>query len=137
MAKSPRKKNGNGNVVRIAPRNRDAILYRFLPDTTLWEAATQVIEVRARPGSGDAQSIRRTHLYLDRASGELVAVYIERTEGDLFFSEESRFYLHIRPAPDSGWVPSTARFLTRLRLPLRSPRQFRCVSAYYAYEPVG
>ncbi len=121
----------------LAPRNRDAFLYRFLPDTTLWEAATQVIEVRARPGSGDAQSIRRTHLYLDRASGELVAVYLERTEADLFFSEESRFYLHIRPAPDSGWVPSTARFLTRLRLPLRSPRQFRSVSAYYAYEPVG
>ena len=121
----------------LAPRNRDAFLYRFLPDTTLRETATQVIEVRARPGSGDAQSIRRTHLYIDRASGELVAVYIERTERDLLFSEESRFYLHIRPAPDDGWVPYSARFLTRLRLPLRSPRHFRSVSAFYAYAPVG
>ncbi|MFB3132818.1 MAG: hypothetical protein ACE10K_09900 [Rhodothermales bacterium] len=121
----------------LAPRNREAFGYRFRPDTTLWERATQVIEIHARPGSGDAQSMRRTHLYLDRASGELVAVYLERTEGGLFFSEESRFYLHIRPAPDDGWVPYSARFLTRLRLPLRSPRHFRSVSAFYAYEPVG
>ena len=87
--------------------------------------------------AGEFSSVELTHLYLDRASGELVAVYIERAERDLFFSEESQFYLHIRPAPDSGWVPYTARFLTRLRLPLRSPRQIRSVSAYYAYEPVG
>lgn len=121
----------------LTPRNRDAFIYRFLPDTLFWEAPTRVIEIHARPGPGEAQSIRRTHLYVDRESGELVAVYLERNEADLFFSEESRFYLHIRPAPDGGWVPHTARFHTRLRLPLRSPRHFRSVSAYYAYEPSG
>ena len=121
----------------LAPRNWDAFIYRFLPDTSFWQAATQVVEVRARPDADNAPAIRRTHLYLDRASGQLVAVYIERAEGDLFFREESRFYLQIRPAPDTGWVPHTARFLTRLRLPLRAPRQFRSVSAYYNYEPAG
>lgn len=121
----------------LAPRNRDAFVYRIRPDTTLWDAATQVLEIYARPGIGDAQSIRRTHLYLDRASGELVAIYIERTEDVLFFREESRFYLHIRPAPDGGWVPYAARFRTRLHLPLRSALQFHAVSAYYNYEPVG
>lgn len=121
----------------LAPRNQEAFTYRFLPDTTFWGAATQVIEVRARPGYGDAQSMRHTHLYLDRASGELVGVYLERAEGDLFFREESRFYLRLRPAPDAGWVPYTARFIARLRLPFRAPRKFRSVSAFYGYEPAG
>ncbi len=121
----------------LAPRNRDAFLFRFLPDTVFWDAATQVIEVQARPGEGDGQSIRRTRLYLDQATNELVAAYLERSENTLFFNEDSRFYLRLRPAPGGGWVPFHARFNTRLHLPLRAPRQLRTVSTYYLYEPVG
>lgn len=121
----------------LAPRNRDAFLYRFLPDTLFWDAPTQVIEVLAHPINGTVQSIRRTRFYLDRATNELIAIYLERTENALFFDEESRFYLRLRPAPDGGWVPFNVRFRTRLSLPLRPPRHLYTVSTYYSYEATG
>ena len=121
----------------LAPRNRDAFLYRFLPDTSFWNAPTQVIEVRAHPINGTGQALRRTRFYLDRASGELIAIYFERTEDALFFDEESRFYLRLRPTLDGSWVPFNVRFQTRLHLPLRAPRHLATVSTYYAYESAG
>lgn len=121
----------------LAPRNRDAFLYRFLPDTSFWGAPTRVIEVRAHPTNGTGQSIRRTRFYLDRASSELIAIYLERAEDALFFDEESRFYLHLRPSPDGGWVPYNVRFQTRLHLPLRAPRHLSTVSTYYSYDSAG
>ncbi|MFQ5571691.1 MAG: hypothetical protein ACE5G0_18580 [Rhodothermales bacterium] len=119
----------------LVPRNYEAFHYRLLPDTMLWDSATQVIEVRARPGTG--QEIRQARFYLDRSSGKLVALYIERAGGGVLFREESRLFLQIRPAPDAGWVPYNIRLFTHMRAALRAPRQIRHVSTYYGYAPVG
>ncbi len=114
----------------LAPRNRDAFFFRFLPDTLLAGAAVQGIEVRARPGAGDGQNIRRVRLYLDRRSGALTALSLERREQGLLFREESRFDLQIRPAPGGGWLPDRTSFATRIRVPLRPLQHFRTVSTY-------
>lgn len=120
----------------LAPRNREAFVYRFLPDTVLADGAAQAIEVRARPGAGDAQDIRRVRLYRDRRSGQLVALSLHRREGGLLFREESRFYVEIRPVP-GGWAPLRTRFSTRLRVPLRTPQQFQTTSTYSDYGEAG
>ena len=121
----------------LAARNYDLYLYRFLSDTLLWDAMARVIEIRARPEAADGKNIRRVRLFVDRGTNELVAMYLERIDLALFFREESQYYVHIRRAPDGEWVPYNSRFHTLIRTPLQTAQQFRTVSTYYDYAPVG
>ncbi|QXD14941.1 hypothetical protein GQ464_016215 [Rhodocaloribacter litoris] len=121
----------------LSPRNRDAFSYRLQPDTLIWDRPAQVVEVRARPVAGEEQRVRMARLYLDRATGELIALAVARLDPALLFREESRYFAALRPVGDSTWVPHLVRFHTRLHLPLLPPRQFRIVSAYYAFAPGG
>ncbi len=121
----------------LAPRSRDAYTYRFLPDTTLWNAAVRVIEVRARPGAGDGMNIRQARFYVTDREDELVGLVLERRERRLLFREASRFYLQVRPGPDGGWLPFLTRISVRLDAPLRKPYTFHTASAYYDYDPGG
>jgi len=121
----------------LSHRNRDAYLYRFLPDTLMWDTVARVIEIRAKPEEGDGQNYRRVRLYIDRGTRNLIGLYIERIDLALLFREESRFYVHIRPSPTGEWVPYNTRFETRIRVPFKMPQVFRTVSTYYDYTPSG
>ncbi len=120
----------------LLPRNRDAFAYRFLPDTLLWDVTARVIEVRAQPGSGDEQSLRRVRLYVDRTTGSLIALDVDRTDRALLFREESRYFVHIRPTQWEEWVPHTTRYRTRIRTPFQKSRQFRTTATYFEFERV-
>ncbi len=114
----------------LAPRNYEAYAYRLLPDTLLFGRPTRVIEVQAAPGAD--LNVRYVRLYRDRPTGELVALSLERRERKLFFREESRLFIQIRPAADGGWLPFLTRITTHLRVSPGAPQTLRTVSAYYA-----
>ncbi|WP_457653705.1 hypothetical protein [Rhodocaloribacter sp.] len=118
----------------LLARNRDAFDFRFLPDTLLWDVTARAIEVRARPGTGDEQSLRHVRLYVDRNTGLLIALAIERTDRALLFREESRYFVHLRPTPRGDMVPHTTRYRTRIRTPFHASRQFRTTATYYEFE---
>lgn len=121
----------------LRARNRARYEFRALPDTLLWDTQARVIEVRARPELGDGLNIRRVRYYVNRASNELVAMYLERIDLALLFREESRFYVHMRPVADSVLLPYNSRFDTRIRTPFRRDQRFRTVSTYYEFDPAG
>lgn len=116
----------------LAPRSRESFRYALHPDTVLWGRPAHVVEVTARPGTGDEQPIRRARLYVDRDAGVVVALVLERRSTAFFFREDSRLYAALRPAR-GGWHPFLTRFDTRLRMPFRPPQRFRTVTAYYAF----
>lgn len=118
----------------LTERNRDAYLYRILPDTLMWDMVARVIEIRARPAEGDGQNIRRVRLYVDRGTQTLIAAYMERIDLSMWFREESRFYIHVRPAATGAWVPYNTRFESRISVPFRPTQLFRTVSTYYSYN---
>ena len=121
----------------LSYRNRDAYMYRFLPDTLMWDTVARVVEIRAKPEEGDGQNVRRVRLYIDRGTRNLIGLYMERIDLAMLFREESRFYVHIRPSPTGDWVPYNTRFETRIRVPFRLPQIFRTVSTYYDYDTSG
>jgi hypothetical protein len=118
----------------LSVRNRDAYIYRLLPDTLMWDMVARVIEVRAKPADGDGQNIRRVRLYVDRGSQQLIAMYMERIDLAMLFREESRFYVHTRPTPEGTWVPYNTRFESRISVPFRPTQLFRTVSTYFQYD---
>lgn len=118
----------------LSERNRDAYVYRFLADTLMWDVVARVIEIRAKPKDGDGQNVRRVRLYVDRGSKALIGMYMERVDLAMFFREESRFYVHIRPSSDGSWVPYNTRFETRIRVPFRPAQLFRTVSTYFRFD---
>lgn len=128
----------------LSERSRYAFRYRLLPDTALAGGPAHVVAVRARPGpDGDKQTVRRARLYLNKDTGQLVAVRLHRVRRSLLFDEDTRQYVRIRPvphraAPDStGWVPAETRFQTRLHMPLRPARRFRSSASYDQYRPAS
>lgn len=118
----------------LLERNRDAYVFRILPDTLMWDMVARVVEVRARPAEGDGKNIRRVRLYVDRGTNTLIAVYMERIDLAMWFREESRFYVHIRPAASGAWVPYNTRFESRISVPFRPTQLFRTVSTYYSLD---
>lgn len=119
----------------VEPRTQEAYRYRTYADTLAPATPVEVIEVRAQPDErGRDVSIRHVRLYLDPDSRQLVGLYLVRAEQAALFREDSRFFVSLRPAPESrGWVPHVTRFRARVSIPLRSPQAFRSVSAYYDY----
>lgn len=118
----------------LRARNRARYEFRALPDTLLWDTQARVIEVRARPELGDGLNIRRVRYYVNRATNELVAMYLERIDLALLFREESRFYVHMRPVGDGILLPYNSRFDTRIRTPFRRDQRFRTVSTYFDFD---
>lgn len=114
----------------LSPRNKEAYVYRWLPDTLMLDATARVLEIRAHPTQGDEQNIRRVRLYVDKRGDRLIAVDLERTDLALWYREESRFYVHVRPMDGGGWLPYNTRFETRIRVPFRPIQRFRTVATY-------
>lgn len=119
----------------LAPRTREAYRYALRQDSLLGGTPTYVVEAKARSeGRGAEQSVRYARLTLDRASRELVGLTTVRASRVLLFRESSRLTVRLRPAPDGVWVPHLTRVRAVVKVPFRAPRQFRTVSAFYAYE---
>ncbi len=119
----------------LMPRNYGAYFYRMKPDSLMDDGLARVFEIRARPEEGDGKNIRRVRLYVDTATGALVAIQLERIDLALFFREESRFFVHIQQT-EAGWVPRTTRFESLIVMPFRPPQLFRTVAAYSDVRPV-
>lgn len=117
----------------MSPRNRDAYVYRSLPDTLMGDVSARVIEIRARPQVGDGQNVRYVRLYVDRNSNRLIAMYLERVDRAMWYREESIFCVHLRRMPGTSWLPYNTRFETRITVPFRPTQRFRTASTYYRY----
>jgi len=96
-----------------------------------------VVEIRAQPGAlGADRAIRHARLFVEPATYELVGLYLVRAETSLLFREDSRTLTHLRPAPDSGWVPAVTRLDARLDMPLQAAPLFRLDASFAAYRPL-
>ncbi len=137
---SPRLSDRAPHLLPEAPayrsgRTQAAYAYRLLPDTLLWGRPVQVLDVRLRPEADQQPSLRRARLFVDRASRQLIALRLLRVDGSALFREASLWQARLRPAPDSGWVPSEVRVRTRFDLPLQAPQRLHTVSTYSDYQP--
>lgn len=129
----------------LAPRTQEAYRYALCRDTLLDDTPVVVVEATARADDrGQDQGIRYARLTIDRSSHELVGLTTIRTNRILLFRENSQITIRLRRAPDGGpsdgpraetdWVPYLTRFRAVVDVPFRAPRQFRTVSAFYAYD---
>ncbi|MEF8865040.1 MAG: hypothetical protein V5A20_04680 [Salinibacter sp.] len=119
----------------LAARTQEAYRYALRRDSLLDGTPTHVVEAKARLDErGADQSIRYARLTIDRASHELVGLTTTRASQLLLFRERSQVTLRLRRAPDAAWVPHLTRVRALVDVPLRAPRQFRTVSAYYGYD---
>ncbi len=113
----------------LSTRFSEDFVYQTLPDTVLWNRPVQVIAIRARTNA--AQPVQYARYYLDQET--VVAIYIERVRRTLFFSENTRYYLQIRPHKSGAWVPYHAHVYTELALPLRPVRRLGRTTTLYGY----
>ncbi len=129
----------------LAPRTQEAYQYALRRDSLLDGTSVFVVEAKARSDErGEDQGIRYARLTIARSSHELVGLTTVRASRILLFRENSQITIRLRPAPDSDRdasgpsdavrVPRLTRFRAAVGVPFRAPRQFRTVSAYYAYE---
>lgn len=119
----------------LSQRNREAYRYVLLPDTVRHGRPTSVVSVRARPDTGEDQTIRSVRIYIDQGSHELVAIDMERSNRGRLFTEETRHYASIQQMNADSWLPDSTRFHTRLRIPLQPTRTFLTTSRYYDAAP--
>jgi len=122
----------------LAPRTQEAYRYALRRDSLRDGTAAYVVEAKARVDErGDDQGIRYARLTIARPSRELVGLTTTRASQILLFRENSQMTLRLRRAPDRrrGWVPHHTHVRALVDVPLRAPRQFRTVSAYYGYAP--
>lgn len=117
----------------LSPRNREG--YRFVeyPDTVA-AAAVKVIDVLARPGVGDDQTIRRARLMLDTATQQLLGMYVVRLQRGALFGEQSHFFARLRYHPRDGWLPDTTRYRSQLSFPFLSDFQLEQATSYREFE---
>lgn len=117
----------------LDPRHREAFDFRRLPDTTISGTTVHVIDVLARPGEGDRESIRRARAYLS-PNDELVGIDLWQQERTFLFAEDSRFLIKLRPAPYGGWLPDTLVVRTRLATPFRKARLLETSAGFDDYR---
>ena len=117
-------------------RYHEEFVYRFAADTLLMGRATRVVQVLAHPSLGTSQPLRHVRYHIDRRTGGITGLYVERTVSRLFIRESSRFYLSLRLGPDARWVPFQYRFHSRLKLPLHAERTVRTSRTYYNWSPL-
>lgn len=119
----------------VEPRTREAFRYALRGDSLSNGSPVYVMEVTARAhGTGKEQGVRYARLLIHRPSKQLVGLTLVRDDQVLLFGEDSQMSVQLRRAPDGRWVPYVTRVRTSVHIPLRTPRQFRTVSAFYAYE---
>jgi hypothetical protein len=134
----------------LSPRHRDAFTFHFMPDTLIWGSPAQVIEVRARPEAGEGQNIQVARYFVEAGRDRLLAMYLERVDKALFFREEGRYAIYLRPLdfardrpldsagdrPVDGdrWVPGSTAFHTRIRTPFRPLQTFSTTATYAEFE---
>jgi len=123
----------------LAPRTQEAYRYALRRDSLLDGTPVFVVEAKARTDErGADQGLRYARLTIDRSSYALVGLTTTRRSRILLFRENSQITIRLRGAPYgarlNAWVPHLTRFRAVVDVPFRSPRQFRTVSAYYAYE---
>ena len=113
-------------------RNRDAYRYQLLSDTLLDGRTVQRLDIQARPGEGDAQTLRYARLYIDRATRVLVALYLEQARNTVLFREQSHLYAQVRYT-DGTWLPAQTRVWTQINTLFSPARQFQTSSSYDDY----
>lgn len=115
----------------LQPRNYEYFTYRLLAPDTLSGRRVEVVEVRRRAGTGDAQPLRRARFYLDE--GVLVGLDLQRASEGPLFDETLRASLRLRPA-GGVWMPFTSDVASRVDLPLGVPLFVRTQTAYYGFD---
>lgn len=118
------------NPSYLSPKNMDKYTFRVMGDTLMWDREAMIIEVRAKPDVADGLNIRKVRHYVDRATNQLIAMYLERIDLGMLFREESTFYVHIRPVAGGQLVPYNTRFETMIRTPFKTSYKIRTVSTY-------
>ena len=114
----------------LNPKNVDKYSFRMKGDTLMWDREAKIFEVRAKPVAADGLNIRKVRYYVDTASNQLVAMYLERIDLGLLFREESTFYVHILPVGSGDLVPYNTKFETTIKTPFKSSYRIRTVSTY-------
>ncbi len=121
--------------VYVEPRTREAFRYALQADSLRDGTPVHVLEVKARAhGTGQDQGVRYARLLIHRASNQLIGLALVRNDQVLLFGENSRMSVRLQRGPDGTWVPHVTRVRASVHMPFRTPRQFRTVSAFYAYE---
>lgn len=128
----------------LAPRTQEAYRYALRRDSLSDGTPAYVVEAKARlTGRGAEQGIRFARLTIEAPSRQLVGITAVRASRILLFHENSVITLRLRRAPAPAdttaepagdhWVPHVTRVRALVDVPLRLPRQYRTVSAYYGY----
>lgn len=118
----------------VEPRTREAFRYA-LRATTVRGTPVYTLEATARArGTGQDQAVRYARLRIHRPSRQLIGLTLVRDEEVLLFGEDSRMRLGLQRTAGGAWVPRESRVRAVLRVPFRTPRHFRTVSAFYEYE---
>jgi len=121
----------------VEPRTQEAFRYALRADTLGRGTPVYLLEAAARNrGTGPEQGVRYVRLVLHRSSRQLIGLTVVRADEVLLFRENSRFHIRLRRAPGGreAWVPHLTRNRAWVQVPFRAARQFRTVSAFYAYE---
>lgn len=119
----------------VEPRTREAFRYALQHDSLQDGTPVYVLEVKARArGTGREQGVRYARLLIHRPSDELIGLTLVRDDEALLYGEDSQMSVRLRRASDGTWVPYLTRLRASVHVPFRTPRQFRTVSAFYAYE---
>lgn len=114
----------------VEPRTREAFRYALRAETVRG-TPIYVLEATARVyGTGQDQAVRYARLHVHRPSRQLIGLTLVRDDEVLLFGEDSRMRLDLQRTTDGTWVPRESRVRAVLRVPFRTPRQFRTVSSY-------
>ena len=111
-------------------RFAEDFIYRVLSDTVMWNRPVQVLSVEARTHA--AQPLRKARYYVDQ--GTITGIYMEHARRTLFFVEDTRYYLQVRPGPQGRWVPHHIHASTQLLFPLRSARRLSRSTTLFAHR---
>lgn len=114
----------------LSARNREKYAVARLPDSAAFGRPLQRIQVRAVPGPGDAESVRRVLYVLVGEGREVLAVQTEREDAALLFTERSRAYAGMRPDETGGLLPSVSWYETWIRPRFGTDRRFRITTTW-------
>jgi hypothetical protein len=114
----------------LSARNREKYQVARLPDSTAFGRPLQRIQVRALPGPGDAEPVRRVLYVLVGEGREILAVQTEREDAALLFTERSRAYAGMRPDEAGVLLPSVSWYETWIRPRFGKDRRFRITTTW-------
>jgi hypothetical protein len=114
----------------LSARNREKYEVARLPDSTAFGRPLQRIQVRALPGPGDAEPVRRVLYVLVGEGREVLAVQTEREDAALLFTERSRAYAGMRPDEAGVLLPSVSWYETWIRPRFGTDRRFRITTIW-------